>query len=648
MCGIVGGIAERNVAPILMEGLRRLEYRGYDSSGMALLDADANLHRVRAIGKIKQLENKVDALDEPFTGQIGIAHTRWATHGIPSENNAHPHICNNKVAVVHNGIIENYQTLKHQQLAAGYKFTSETDTEVVAHEIFDNLTESDDLLDAVMQSLKSFEGAYALGVMATDNPDTLVAARKGSPLVIGVGIGEHFIASDVSALLPVTQNFIFLEDGDVARLSRDRIEIFSVLTGERVERPIKHSNLNITSVELGKHRHYMHKEIFEQPQAVIDTLEGRITQDQILVSSFGPTAESIFASVNRIHIIACGTSYHAGMVAKYWTEDIVGIPCQVEVASEFRYRNPVIENHTLFVTISQSGETADTLAALQQINAMRQNKTAGLRSRRASDTQPDHQDNSTLSSTSSDALNLPTLSICNVAESSLTREADLVFLTHAGPEIGVASTKAFTTQLVALALLLTSIGKVQNRLDDGREAMIAGGLQKLPNLITMALGHEDEIRRISEDFADKQHALFLGRGTMYPIALEGALKLKEISYIHAEAYPAGELKHGPLALIDETMPVIAIAPLDDLLEKLKSNLQEVKARGGQMIVFEDERSDISSENSFKVVKATTNVGRITAPITYNILLQLLSYHVALIKGTDVDQPRNLAKSVTVE
>ncbi|MTI64673.1 glutamine--fructose-6-phosphate transaminase (isomerizing) [Methylophaga sp.] len=647
MCGIVGGIAERNVTPILMEGLRRLEYRGYDSSGMALLDSESQLQRVRAIGKIRQLENKIDALDAPFSGQLGIAHTRWATHGIPSENNAHPHICNNKVAVVHNGIIENYQSLKARQLAAGYRFTSETDTEVVAHEIFDQLKDTDDLLKAVMASLKSFEGAYALGVMSTSDPDTLVAARKGSPLVIGIGIGEHFIASDVSALLPVTQNFIFMEDGDVARLTRDKVEIFNVHSGERVDRPVKHSNLNLTSVELGAHRHYMHKEIFEQPQAVIDTLEGRMTQDQILVSSFGHNAETVFASVNRIHIIACGTSYHAGMVAKYWAEDIIGMPCQVEVASEFRYRNPVIENHTLFVTISQSGETADTLAALQQINALRQNKTTALR-RRANDDPKAHLNKPDLAEAEAEALNIPTLSICNVAESSLTREADLVFLTHAGPEIGVASTKAFTTQLVALALLLTSIGKVQNRLDEGREALIAGGLQKLPNLITMALGHEEEIRQISEDFADKQHALFLGRGTMYPIALEGALKLKEISYIHAEAYPAGELKHGPLALIDEMMPVIAIAPLDDLLEKLKSNLQEVKARGGQMIVFEDERSDISSETSFKVVKATTNVGRITAPITYNILLQLLSYHVALIKGTDVDQPRNLAKSVTVE
>ena len=621
MCGIVGGIAERNVSPILMEGLRRLEYRGYDSSGMALLNNELGLERVRSLGKIQQLEDKINLREQPFSGQVGIAHTRWATHGIPSENNAHPHICNKQVAIVHNGIIENYQSLKQQQLKDGYRFTSETDTEVVAHEIFGQLQQSNDLLTAVMESLKAFEGAYALGVMAVDHPDELIAARKGSPLVIGIGIGEHFIASDVSALLPVTQNFIFLEDGDVARLTREKVEIFNAETGEAVEREVKQSSLSITSVELGEHRHYMHKEIFEQPQAVIDTLEGRITQDQVLVSSFGPKAESIFKTVERIHIIACGTSYHAGMVTKYWMEDIIGLPCQVEVASEFRYRNPVVLDNTLFVTISQSGETADTLAALHQVKRYR--KQHGL-----------------------DAIT--TLTICNVAESSLTRDSDLTYLTHAGPEIGVASTKSFTTQLVVLALLLTSIGKVQKRLTKEREALIAGGLQKLPNLIRMALEHEDEIREISQLFADKQHALFLGRGTMFPIALEGALKLKEISYIHAEAYPAGELKHGPLALIDESMPVIAIAPLDDLLEKLKSNLQEVKARGGQMIVFEDERSDISSETSFKVVKATTNVGRITAPITYNILLQLLCYHVALIKGTDVDQPRNLAKSVTVE
>lgn len=610
-------MAERNITPILREGLKRLEYRGYDSSGIALLDDNAQINRVRSLGKIKRLEAKIEQETKEFSGHIGIAHTRWATHGVPAENNAHPHICNNKVAVVHNGIIENYQALKQAQLQQGYRFTSETDTEVVAHAIHQQLETTDDLFLAVSNALSQFEGAYALGVIATNDPNTLVAARKGSPLVIGVGIGEYFISSDVSALLPVTQNFIFLEEGDVVKLTRTTIEIHDA-TGQQVERPVKQSNLSVTAVELGEHRHYMHKEIFEQPQAVIDTLEGRISQDKILVSSFGYEAEAIFQTIEQIHITACGTSYHAGLVAKYWAEDIAGIPCQVEVASEYRYRNPVIQNNTLFVTISQSGETADTLAALQQIKTLRSKK------------------------------NIPTLTICNVAESSLTRESDLVFLTHAGPEIGVASTKAFTTQLVALALLITSIGKIKYRISTERERNIVHGLQKLPNLISNALTHEDEIKHIAQLFADKQHALFLGRGTMYPIAMEGALKLKEISYIHAEAYPAGELKHGPLALIDENMPVIAIAPLDDLLEKLKSNLQEVKARGGQMIVLEDEQSDISSEPSFKVIKATTNVGRITAPITYNILLQLLSYHVALIKGTDVDQPRNLAKSVTVE
>jgi len=617
VCGIVAGIAERNVVPILLEGLRRLEYRGYDSSGIAVLDGNHVIQRVRSLGKIKQLEAKIEQDNTSLTSTIGIAHTRWATHGVPAENNAHPHICQNKVAVVHNGIIENYQALKQQQIKTGYQFTSETDTEVVVHAIHQQLTETDNLLLAVTQATAEFEGAYALGVISISDPHTLVAARKGSPLVIGVGIGEHFIASDVSALLPVTQNFIFLEEGDIAKLTRENIEIYNT-QGQRVERPIKQSSLSVTAVELGEYRHYMHKEIFEQPQAVTDTLEGRISPGKVLVNSFGVEAEQVFKRIEQIHIIACGTSYHAGLVAKYWAEDIIGLPCQIEVASEFRYRNPVIQNNTLFVTISQSGETADTLAVLQQIK------------------------------TQKDEIYSPTLTICNVAESSLTRESDLTFLTHAGPEIGVASTKAFTTQLVALALLVTSIGKVKQRLSTEREALIVQGLQKLPNLISKALTHEEDIKQIAQQFADKQHALFLGRGTMYPIALEGALKLKEISYIHAEAYPAGELKHGPLALIDENMPVIAIAPLDDLLEKLKSNLQEVKARGGQMIVFEDEQSDISSEAGFTVIKATTNVGRITAPITYNILLQLLSYHVALIKGTDVDQPRNLAKSVTVE
>ncbi|MCF6203551.1 MAG: glutamine--fructose-6-phosphate transaminase (isomerizing) [Methylococcaceae bacterium] len=620
MCGIVGGVAERNVVPILLEGLRRLEYRGYDSSGVAVLNKKGKLQRVRSIGKIINLDAKIEELSEPFFGQIGIAHTRWATHGVPSENNAHPHICKNKVAVVHNGIIENYQELKTEQIKSDYQFSSETDTEVIVHAIHQQLETTDDLLQAVTQAISFMKGAYALGVTAIDNPETLIVARKGSPLVIGVGIGEHFIASDVSALLPVTQNFIFLEDGDVARVTRQTVEIFNE-QGQLVERPVKQSNLTSQSVDLGDHKHYMHKEIFEQAQSVIDTLEGRISQGNVLVTSFGHNAEEIFSSVQQVQIIACGTSYHSGLVAKYWLEDIIGIPCQIEVASEYRYRNPVILNNTLFVTISQSGETADTLAALQQINTYR---------------------------SSDDKLNIPTLSICNVAESSLTRESDLICLTHAGPEIGVASTKAFTTQLVVLALLTASLGKVQQQINEDQETEIIQELQKLPTLINNALQHESTIETIAESFADKNHALFLGRGTMYPIAMEGALKLKEISYIHAEAYPAGELKHGPLALIDDNMPVIAIAPMDDLLEKLKSNLQEVKARGGQMLVFEDEQSNLSSEPDFKVIKATTNVGRISAPITFNIALQLLSYHVALIKGTDVDQPRNLAKSVTVE
>ena len=617
MCGIVGGVAERNIVPILEEGLRRLEYRGYDSSGIALIDDSQNIRRVRSMGKIRNLSQKITEEPLEFTGKIGIAHTRWATHGIPAEKNAHPHICNNQVAVVHNGIIENYADLKKVQLEQGYRFTSETDTEVVAHAIHAHLQHTGNLFTAVTEAIKTFKGAYAIGVIANGDPDTLVVARKGSPLVIGVGIGEHFIASDVSALLPVTQNFIFLEEGDAAKITRDKVEIFDV-NGELVTRDIKVSTLSAQSVELGEHRHYMHKEIFEQPQAVMDTLEGRISQEHVLVSAFGFQAEAVFKEIEQVQILACGTSYHAGLVAKYWLEDIIGLPCQVEVASEYRYRNPVLLNKTLFLTISQSGETADTLAALQQVKANRGEK------------------------------GISTLTICNVPESSLTRESDLTFLTHAGPEIGVASTKAFTTQLVGLALLMTAIGKVKGSLSEAREKTIVKGLQKLPGLLKNALLHEADIAKIAQLFADKDSAIFLGRGTMYPIAMEGALKLKEISYIHAEAYPAGELKHGPLALIDDQIPVVAIAPKDDLLEKLKSNLQEVKARGGQMIVFEDEASNVSSEPDFKVIKATSNVGRITAPITFNIPLQLLSYHVALIKGTDVDQPRNLAKSVTVE
>jgi glucosamine--fructose-6-phosphate aminotransferase (isomerizing) len=618
MCGIVGGVAERNILPILLEGLRRLEYRGYDSAGIALIQND-QIRRVRATGKIKKLQHKIETLEDNFAGSTGIAHTRWATHGAPSEHNAHPHLSHNQICLVHNGIIENYQALKNELITCGYNFESQTDTEVIAHLIHFNLQTETDFLNAVQKTLTQLEGAYALAAIHINEPETLVIARKGSPLVIGVGFQEYFIASDTSALLPVTQNFIFLEDGDTARLTRFDLKIFAA-DGSPIERPVKLSTQSVNSVELGEHRHFMHKEIFEQPKAVMDTLEARITHTQVLPSAFGAQAPEIFAQIEHIQIIACGTSYHAGLVAKYWFEDIIGLPCQVEVASEYRYRNPFIANNTLLVTISQSGETADTLAALQQIKEFRQQKS----------------------------YQITTLSICNVAESSLTRESDLVFLTHAGPEIGVASTKAFTTQLVALALLLTAIGRVTGKMPEAQEQRIVNGLQKLPSLIHTVLAHENTIEKIATQFADKEHALFLGRGTMYPIAMEGALKLKEISYIHAEAYPAGELKHGPLALIDDNMPVIAVAPMNDLLEKLKSNLQEVKARGGQMIVFEDEQSDISSESSFAVLKVTQNVGRITAPIVFNIALQLLSYHVALIKGTDVDQPRNLAKSVTVE
>lgn len=617
MCGIVGGIAERNLVPVLLEGLRRLEYRGYDSSGIAALNGQAELNRVRSIGKIKNLEEKIAQSSAGLQGYCAIGHTRWATHGVPSENNAHPHMSSDQVTLVHNGIIENYQELKIKQQEQGYRFESETDTEVIGHAVHYYYQQFGDLYSAVKQATLEFDGAYAVGVICKDEPDTLIAARKGSPLVIGLGIGENFIASDVSALLPVTQQFIFLEEGDIAKITRNKIEIFDS-QGSVVERAVKKSSLSSSAVELGDHKHFMHKEIYEQPQAVVDTLEGRVTKEQVIVSAFGHNAEEVFKRITQVQIIACGTSFHAGLVAKYWFEDILRMPCQVEVASEFRYRNPVVQDNTLFVTISQSGETADTLAALQQINQLKQ------------------------------SMNIVTLSICNVAESSLTRESDLTYLTHAGPEIGVASTKAFTTQLVVLALLMTAIGKVKKRMESAQEKRIVQGLKKLPQLINSALEHESVIEKMAEFFADKQHALFLGRGAMYPIAMEGALKLKEISYIHAEAYPAGELKHGPLALIDENMPVIAVAPKDGLLEKLKSNIHEVKARGGQMIVFEDEQADISSEESFEVLKVTKNVGRITAPITFNIALQLLSYHVALIKGTDVDQPRNLAKSVTVE
>ncbi|SFR56823.1 glutamine--fructose-6-phosphate transaminase (isomerizing) [Thiomicrospira sp. ALE5] len=620
MCGIVGGVAERNLLPILLAGLKRLEYRGYDSSGLAVIDEVGDLVRFRAEGKIKALEQTIAAQCSSLYGQTGIAHTRWATHGRPAERNAHPHTSHELISVVHNGIIENYQPLKLNLMTQGIAFASETDSEVIAHSVYLAYQATKDLKEAVVTSVAQFHGAYALGIVAKDQPGRLIATRKGSPLVIGVGIGEHFIASDVTALLPVTQNFIFLEEGDLADIYRDQLTIYNQ-AGERVERPVVQSSLNPAAVELGNHRHFMHKEIFEQSQAVIDTLQGRITDKEVITEAFGFQAAELFDQIKQVQIVACGTSYHAGLVAKYWLEDIIRLPCQVEVASEYRYRNPVLQDHTLVVSLSQSGETADTLAALQLIKQRAQQL---------------------------DFKHIASLCICNVAESSLTRESDMTFLTHAGPEIGVASTKAFTTQLVALALLMMVLGKRHKTLSVKRETAIVAGLKKLPGLIQNALTHEAAIQQLANSFADKHNALFLGRGTMYPIALEGALKLKEISYIHAEAYPAGELKHGPLALVDETIPVVAIAPHDDLLEKLKSNLQEVNARGGQMIVFEDEASNIQSDGSFKVLKTTSNVGRITAPITFNIPLQLLAYHVALIKGTDVDQPRNLAKSVTVE
>jgi glucosamine--fructose-6-phosphate aminotransferase (isomerizing) len=609
MCGIVGGIAQRNVVPILLEGLKRLEYRGYDSAGLAVVH-DQEIYRKRALGKVKGLEELLDA--DPIAGNIGIAHTRWATHGKPSTENAHPHMSRNKVAVVHNGIIENHEHLRGEQIQKGFEFTSQTDTEVIVHQIFHTMETTDGLLNAVKLTVKKLEGAYALGIVCADEPNLLVACRKGSPLVIGVGIGEYFIASDVAALLPVTQRFIFLEDGDIAAIKIDELVIYD-LNDQIVTRPIKESQLTADSVEKGEYRHYMLKEIYEQPFAISQTLEGRFVNNKLQTSSIGYDADKIFDSVKSIQILACGTSYHAGMVARYWFEKLAGVPCNIEVASEFRYRNPILTPDTLVITISQSGETADTIAALQEA------KKLGAKY---------------------------SLAVCNVPESSLVRESDLVMMTRAGPEIGVASTKAFTTQLATLMLLVIAIGR-RFKLTEELEEQITSALFSLPGKIEKVLQLNEEIKTLSEQFADKQHALFLGRGTHYPIAMEGALKLKEISYIHAEAYPAGELKHGPLALIDADMPVITVAPNNSLLEKLKSNIQEVSARGGQLIVFMDETLAASSDINVQIVKVP-QIAKEIAPIVYIIPLQLLSYHVAVLKGTDVDQPRNLAKSVTVE
>ena len=606
MCGIVGALAQRDVSSILIEGLRRLEYRGYDSAGIAVIN-EQKLERFRALGKVQKL---ADQVPENQAGKIGIAHTRWATHGEPSENNAHPHFSRNRIAVVHNGIIENYREIREKLLAADYQFSSDTDTEAVAH-LVESLYE-DNLLEAVKQAVSQLRGAFALAIIAIDDSDTLVACRKGCPLVVGVGVRENFIASDVSALLPVTSRFIYLDEGDLVVLNKIGYQLYDV-AGAPKTLEIKHSELSADSALKGNYRHYMLKEIHDQSRSVGDCLEGRISSTDLLDSVFGIDSDKIFSQVKNIQIVACGTSYHAGYVAKYWFEELLDLPCQVEVASEFRYRQSAVPKDTLFVTLSQSGETADTLAVLRNLSS----------------------DNYCGS-----------LSICNVPESSLVRESGLVLMTRAGTEIGVASTKAFTTQLVSMLMLAIAIGKSQG-LDKALVASIVQELTELPGQIEKLLKLDAQIQLIAEDFVDKQHALFLGRGGHYPIAMEGALKLKEISYIHAEAYPAGELKHGPLALVDSEMPVIVVTPNDELLEKLHSNMQEVKARGGKLYIFAYQGAKLDEDSDDVVVELNCETNWVT-PILSTIPLQLLSYHVAVLRGTDVDQPRNLAKSVTVE
>jgi glucosamine--fructose-6-phosphate aminotransferase (isomerizing) len=610
MCGIVGAVAERNVEKILIEGLKRLEYRGYDSAGLAVIDSSNELQRVRAKGKVKELETALGKTT--VRGSSGIAHTRWATHGAPSEHNAHPLISTDEIAVVHNGIIENHDALRSKLLELGYQFTSETDTETVVHLLHHHYQHAGNLLAATHATVKELEGAYALGIISKREPGKLIAVRHGSPLVIGKGIGENFIASDPLALLPVIQQFIYLEDNDIVDLTRDNLVVYA--DGKPTERKVHTLEMNNDMVERGEYRHYMSKEIAEQGHAITACLDGRLSKTAVLDSAFGLPAKAIFQQTQHIQLIACGTSYHAAQVARYWLEALAGIPCSVEVASEFRYRKPVVQKNSLFVCLSQSGETADTLAALRLA------KKIGY---------------------------LSTLVICNVPESSLVREADLSFMTRAGAEIGVASTKAFTTQLCALLMLTLNIGR-QHGLSDDTEAHLVTQLMGLPGIIKNVLKLDNTIAQLATRFADKHHALFLGRGALYPIALEGALKLKEISYIHAEGYPAGELKHGPLALVDKNMPVIAVAPHDDLLEKLKSNLHEVRARGGELYVFTDSGKDVGENTAGIHVVTMPHVDPILAPIVYTIPLQMLSYHVAVLKGTDVDQPRNLAKSVTVE
>ncbi len=612
MCGIVGAVAERNVTPILLEGLRRLEYRGYDSAGIAVLNNDNCISRVRRVGKVKQLSDALES--NAIRGTMGVAHTRWATHGEPSENNAHPHVCNQSVVIVHNGIIENHSELREQQANAGFSFTSQTDTEVAVHQIEHYLTQQGDLLSAVRSAVADFDGAYALGVMSNSTAESkrLIATRRGSPLVIGVGIGEYFIASDAAALLPVTRRFIYLEEGDIADIQIDALVIYDE-KGEVVQREIKESELSADATAKGEYRHYMLKEIHEQPSCLVDILEGRVVDGRLLDSAFGVGAEKILDQVKAVQIIACGTSYHAGLVASYWLEALAGVPCRVEVASEYRYRETVLLDDTLVVTVSQSGETADTLAALREIK---------------------------------EKTNL-TLSICNVPESSLVRESELKLMTRAGPEIGVASTKAFTTQLLTLLMLVAALGKRRQLSHEKIKTLFQQALS-LPVLIDSILKQKDAIDEWAEDFTELHNAIFIGRGTLFPIALEGALKLKEISYIHADAYPAGELKHGPIALIDQELPTIAIACKDGFEGKIKSNIQEILARGGHVYLFADERIKLSDLGENCRVMSIPAVDAELAPVLFAVPLQLFSYFVAVRKGTDVDQPRNLAKSVTVE
>lgn len=609
MCGIVGAVAQRDVVDILVEGLRRLEYRGYDSAGVAVVNDSGELQRLRRLGKVKELADAVAA--QPVPGGTGIAHTRWATHGEPSERNAHPHVSSN-ITVVHNGIIENHAVLRDALKAKGYIFTSDTDTEVIAHLVEEELKSHSSLLTAVQAAVKQLHGAYGTVLLDKTDASRVVVARSGSPLVIGLGIGENFIASDQLALLPVTRRFIFLEEGDVAEITRHSVSIFDK-NGQAVEREVHESNVSYDAGDKGQYRHFMLKEIYEQPSAINNTLEGRLSSDSVLDETFGNGAAELFKKVKHIQIVACGTSYHSGMVARYWLEALAGVSCNVEIASEFRYRKSFVQPNSLLVSISQSGETADTLAALRLA------KEAGY---------------------------LGSLTICNVAGSSLVRESDLAFMTRAGAEIGVASTKAFTTQLVGLAMLTLAVGKY-NGLTLEQQRELTAALRSLPAKLEETLTLAPQIEALAEEFADKHHALFLGRGDQYPIAMEGALKLKEISYIHAEAYAAGELKHGPLALIDADMPIIVVAPNNDLLEKLQSNVEEVRARGGILYVFADVDARFKSDATMRVINVP-HVADILAPIVYTLPLQLLSYYVAIIKGTDVDQPRNLAKSVTVE